>query len=71
MCWATLLRPATVIAAELRISEVVAAVAAGLAGRAHGRVSSRGWAAWRRLEEGQLAWLEAVLDAGPLAAGVG
>jgi transposase len=59
-----------VIAAELRVSERSVRrwrrdfLAGGMAG-----VSSRGPAARCRLDEGQLAALEAVLDAGPLAAG--
>jgi transposase len=62
--------PTAVIAAELRVSERSvrrwrqAWQAAGRAG-----VASRGQAARCRLDERQLAALDAVLDAGPLAAG--
>src|SRR5512135_2796934 len=62
--------PASVIAAELRVSERSvrrwrqAWQAAGPAG-----VASRGQAARCRLDEQQLAVLDAVLGAGPLAAG--
>ena len=62
--------PVAVIAAELRVSERSvrrwrqAWLAGGLAG-----LASRGQAARYRLDEGQLAELDAVLDAGPLAAG--
>ena len=62
--------PAAVIAAELRVGERSvrrwrqAWLAGGLAG-----VASRGQAARCRLDEQQLAALDAALDAGPLAAG--
>jgi transposase len=62
--------PAAEIAAELRVTERSvhrwrrAWLAAGPAG-----LASRGQAARCRLDAGQLAELEAVLDAGPLAAG--
>jgi transposase len=62
--------PAAVIAAELRVSERSvrrwrqAWQAGGPAG-----VASRGQAARCRLDEGQLAALDVVLEAGPLAAG--
>jgi transposase len=62
--------PAAVIAAELRVSERSvrrwrqAWLAGGVAG-----LASRGQAARCRLDEGQLAVLDAALDAGPLAAG--
>jgi transposase len=62
--------PVAVIAAELRVSERSvrrwrrAWEAGGLAG-----LASRGQAARCRLDEEQLASLETVLDAGPLAAG--
>ena len=62
--------PAAVIAAELRVSERSvrrwrrAWLDGGLAG-----LASRGQAARCRLDEGQLAALDAALDAGPLAAG--
>jgi transposase len=62
--------PASVIAAELRVGERSvrrwrqAWLAGGLAG-----VASRGQAARCRLDEQQLAALDAALDAGPLAAG--
>jgi transposase len=62
--------PAGVIAGELRVSERSvrrwrrAWQEAGAAG-----LASRGQAARCRLDEGQLAVLDAVLDAGPLAAG--
>jgi len=62
--------PVAVIAAELRVSERSvrrwrrAWEAGGLAG-----LASRGQAARCRLDEAQLAELETVLDAGPLAAG--
>ena len=62
--------PTVVIAAELRVSERSvrrwrhAWRAGGLA-----EVASRGQAARCQLDEGQLAALDAVLDAGPLAAG--
>jgi len=62
--------PAAVIAAELRVSERSvrrwrrAWQAGGLAG-----VASRGQAARCRLDAGQLAALDAALEAGPLAAG--
>jgi transposase len=62
--------PAAVIAAELRVSErsVRRWRRAWLAGGAAG-LASRGQAAQCRLDDGQLAELEAVLEAGPLAAG--
>ena len=62
--------PVAVIAAELRVSERsvrrwrTAWLADGVAG-----VASRGQATRCRLDEQQLAALDAVLDAGPLAAG--
>jgi transposase len=62
--------PAAVVAAELRVSERSvrrwrrAWLADGVAG-----VASRGQAARCQLDEQQLAALDAVLDAGPLAAG--
>jgi transposase len=64
--------PAAEIAAELRVTERSvhrwrrAWLAAGPAG-----LASKGQAARCRLDDGQLAELEAVLDAGPLAAGFG
>ena len=62
--------PAAVIAAELRVSErsVRRWRQAWLAGGAAG-LESRGQAARCRLGEGQLAALDAMLEAGPLAAG--
>ncbi len=62
--------PAAVIAAELRVSErsVRRWRQAWLAGGPAG-LASRGQAARCRLDEQQLAALDAVLDAGPLAAG--
>jgi transposase len=62
--------PAAAIAAELRVSDRSVRrwrrdwLPAGPAG-----VASRGQAARCRVDEGQLAELDAVLDAGPLAAG--
>jgi transposase len=62
--------PTAVIAAELRVSERSVRrwrrdwLAGGLPG-----VASRGQAARCRLDEGQLAALDAALEAGPLAAG--
>jgi transposase len=62
--------PAAVIAAELRVSERSvrrwrqAWLSGGVAG-----LASRGQAARCRLDEGQLAALDAALEAGPLAAG--
>jgi transposase len=62
--------PSAVIAAELWVSErsVRRWRQAWLAGGPAG-VASRGQAARCRLDEGQLAALDAALDAGPLAAG--
>jgi transposase len=62
--------PAAVIAAELRVSErsVRRWRQAWLEGGAAG-LASRGQAARCRLDEGQLAALDPVLEAGPLAAG--
>jgi transposase InsO family protein len=64
--------PAADIAAELRVTErsVRRWRQAWLAGGAAG-LASRGQAARCALDEAQLAGLEAVLDAGPLAAGFG
>jgi transposase len=62
--------PAAVIAAELRVSErsVRRWRLAWLEGGAAG-LASRGQAARCRLDEGQLAALDGLLEAGPLAAG--
>jgi transposase len=62
--------PAAEIAAELRVTErsVHRWRRAWLAGGPAG-LASRGQAARCRLDEGQLAELDAVLEAGPLAAG--
>ena len=64
--------PAADIAAELRVTErsVRRWRRAWLAGGPPG-LASRGQAARCRLDDAQLAALEAVLDAGPLAAGFG
>jgi transposase len=64
--------PAADIAAELRVTErsVRRWRQAWLAGGPPG-LASKGQAARCRLDEAQLAALEAVLDAGPLAAGFG
>ena len=62
--------PAAVIAAELRVSErSVRRWRQGWQAGGEAGLASRGQAAQCRLDEQQLAALDAVLDAGPLAAG--